>query len=472
MKKNLLLASVAVMGLAPMVSAQDPGDKALAARSENLSLNWYGVPTGTCANSSSARSGIGVNNKFYVVMQNQGVAVFDKDGQVKTIDNPTAWVSINVDDAGHVYFRNDKGGWAGPEGAGWYLTENAQFCVIDSKTDEIIKSNVPMVGASKCRFDALPHVFGNLMSGSTEIPVTGNAVGNIGYEFIYNDLVQEPFVGTFNIGNSLKQGVFTSVVVDNVTHNAAQVQTLGQAQLYAPDTDGIAQKMAVLSNNVVYITASAFGWGNNVAQYVWDDEAEGYIFSGKWFNTPNHSATGGFCMFDYNGKSYIVYPAGTTADGYPGGDGFFVMEEELLDTPKNKTRDEDPDLWSEELHKAVAYKYTTEGIATGSNYRGINVVPVEGEDGKFQIYLYCPGKSMQVWTLDLSGSAGIDDIVADKGDAKIFGGVGVVVVDGAEKAQVYTLTGQLVAEGAGSIAVPAGVYVVKAGKDAAKVVVR
>lgn len=462
MKKQLLFASVALMGMSAMAqdAAPNPDD---ATHSTNLTLQWYATPTGTCADATAARSGIGVNGKFYVAMQNKGVAVFNKDGQIKTIDNASTWVSINVDDAGNVYFRNDKGGWAGPEGAGWYLTENAQFCVIDSKTDQVVKSDVPMTGGVKCRFDALPHVMGNLLEGFAEITVTANATGNIGYEFTYIDLEQ---TGTsqFNIANALKEGGFPSP--------ANVVQTLGMAQLYAPDADGIAQKMAVLSNNQVEVTASSLGWGNNVAYYVWDDDSEGYKFADKWFNTPNHSSIGGFCMFDYNGKSYIVYPAGMTADGFPGGDGFFVMEEELLDTPKNVTASENPEEWSAQLHKAVAYKYTTEGIVTGNNYRGINVEPVAGEEGKFTIYLYCPGKSMQVWTLDLTSTAGISSIAADKDAAKIFGGAGVVVVDGAAKAQVYSIDGALVAEGTGSIAVPAGVYVVKAGATAAKVIVK
>lgn len=468
MKKQLLFASVALMGMSAMAqdAAPNPDD---ATHSTNLTLQWYATPTGTCADATAARSGIGVNGKFYVAMQNKGVAVFNKDGQIKTIDNASTWVSINVDDAGNVYFRNDKGGWAGPEGQGWYLSENAQFCVIDSKTDQIIKSDISMEGAPKCRFDALPHILGDMINDFIEIPVTGNGTGGLGFEFMYSSLEQQSFVGKFDINGALKQGGFPKI--DENT-NAGVVQTLGMAQLYNPDADGIAQKMAVLANNQVSITASSLGWGNNVAYYVWDDDSEGYKFADKWFNTPNHSSIGGFCMFDYNGKSYIVYPAGMTADGFPGGDGFFVMEEELLDTPKNVTASENPEEWSAQLHKAVAYKYTTEGIVTGNNYRGINVEPVAGEEGKFTIYLYCPGKSMQVWTLDLTSTAGISSIAADKDAAKIFGGAGVVVVDGAAKAQVYSIDGALVAEGTGSIAVPAGVYVVKAGATAAKVIVK
>ncbi|MDE6238673.1 MAG: hypothetical protein K2M54_01640, partial [Muribaculaceae bacterium] len=109
MKKHLLLTLVLLLWTFGIAAAQNPAD---ATHSANLTLQWYSVPTGTCADANSARCGIGVNGKFYVAMQNKGVAVFDKDGQIKTIENENTWTSINVDDAGNVYFRNDKG--AGP----------------------------------------------------------------------------------------------------------------------------------------------------------------------------------------------------------------------------------------------------------------------------------------------------------------------------------------------------------------------
>lgn len=449
------------MAIAPMILAQDPGDRNLSTYSDNLSLEWYGVPTGDCTNVNNSRSGIGVNGKFYITVNNKGVAVYNKDGQIKFLDNNTTWVSINCDDAGNVYFRNDIVGWPGAGGgAGWYMTENGRFCIISSKTDEIIKSNVPMKGGPKSRFDALPHVSGDMVNGFVEIPVVTTGAGYIGLEFFYDALEQAEVVGQFNIDKELKDGGFPAP--------ANATQTLGSCQIYS----GI-DKMAVLANNYISITSSRMGWGNNISQFVWNNKANGYQFSGKWLNTPNHSGVGGFCMFEYDGKAYIVYPAGMTADDQASGDGFLVMEEELVDTPKNKTATEDPADWSEQLHKAVAYKYATSGIAgSGNQARYFNVEPVAGEDGKFRIYLYNPNKSMQVWILDLSGSAGIDDLVVADKTAKIFGGNGEVIVDGAVKAQVYTVSGQLMAEGSGSIAVPAGVYVVKAGSTAAKVVVK
>lgn len=471
MKQQLLLASAVMLGASYIAQAElpYPGDREKNPYSSNLTLEWYAAPVGTCANPDAARAGIGVNGKFYVVMNNIGVAVYNKDGQIKTIENPTTWVSINVDDAGHVYFRNDKGGWAG--NGGRFNGENAQFCVIDTKTDEIIKSDVPMSDINSVRFDELPHIYGDMVNDLIEMPIpTAWNPGITGLNFIY-DKLELSGSETIDFGTSLKDGGFLSP--------ANEVQTLGMAQFFSPDEDGFATKLAVLSNNYngaavdnpKPTTASAFGWGNNVALYEWTDE-EGYTFTGKWFNTPNHTAIGGFCMFSYAGNDYICYPAGTTKEGFPSGDGFFVMKEELLDSPTNMTQTEENTDWSGQVHKAIAYKYATEGIKTGNNYRGINVEPVEGEDGKFTIYHYNPGISMEVWTLDVTRPAGINDIVADKGAAKIFGGIGVVIVDGAAKAQVYSIDGALVAEGAGSIAVPAGVYVVKAGTTAAKVIVK
>ena len=471
MKRQLLLSSAVMLGTSLIAQAQlpDPGDRETNTYSSNLTLEWYAAPTGTCANFDAARAGIGVNGKFYVVMSNVGVAVFNKDGQIKTIENPTAWVAINVDDAGHVYFRNDKGGW--PGNAGNFNGEMAQFCVIDSKTDAIIKSDIPLSASYPVRFDELPHIYGDIVNDFIEIPIPASSGTITGLNFMY-DQMSPTGSETINFGTSIKDGGFPAP--------ANKVQTLGQAQLYSPDEDGFFS-LAALSNNYnnpaeypQSCTASWWGWGNNIALYKWVENADfaGYAFTGKWFNTPSHSAVSGFCMFSYAGKNFICYPAGTTSDGYPSGDGFFVMEEEFVDSPKNMTPTEENTDWNEQIHKAVATKYATPGIKTGNNYRGINVEPVEGEDGMFTIYHFNPGISMEVWTLDLTTYAGINDIVADKGDAKIFGGVGVVVVDGAAKAQVYSIDGALVAEGAGTIAVPAGVYVVKAGATAAKVIVK
>ena len=466
MKKHLLLASLAIASAVPAMKAQsfDPGDATVVRYSDNLKLEWYCVPTGDAANKSAgiARTGIGVNGKFYVSIREKGVAVYGPEGQIKMIDKDDTWISINCDDAGHVYFRNDKGGWNDPlactDGTpmAWYHPEKTMFSVIDSKSDEIIYRDIPMSGINQCRFDNIPHLMGDMTQGFLEIPVITVSGTDTGVGFLYNDL---KVTGTevFNAKTCITEGKFPS---------AASISTLALAQLYNEGSN-----IAVLANPTNDVTTAAKGWGNNIALYELTED-EIFMFSGKWLSLPNHNGCSGFNIFKYAGTDYILYPTGMFGE-WPAADGFFVAPFKEVDSPKNKTAEEDPADWSAQLHEGVAYIYATEGYgAEGTNYRGLNVEPVEGEDGKFRIYLYCPYKVMEVWTLDLSGTTGIEDIVASKDEAKIFGGEGVVVTQSEGPAQVYTLAGQLVAQGKGTIAVPAGVYVVKADNKAAKVIVK
>ncbi|MDE6703586.1 MAG: hypothetical protein K2K00_07910 [Muribaculaceae bacterium] len=473
MKKHLLIASLVLASAIPTMVAQDPGDRAQVTYSTNLSLEWYCVPTGDAANKDLgiARTGIGANGKFYVSIREKGVAVYGPDGQIKMIDKNDTWISINCDDAGNVYFRNDEGGWKAPlactDGTpmAWYHQDKSMFSVIDTKSDEIVKSNVPLKGINQCRFDLLPHVVGDMTKGFFEIPVITTGGQNTGVDFLFENL--ETAMGTedFNAQACLNQFKFPAGATDR--------STLALAQLF---NDG--ENIAVLANPTNNITTAAKGWGNNIAVYeLTEVEPEVFIlmFSEKWLSLPNHNGCSGFNIFKYDGTDYIIYPTGMFGD-WPAADGFFVAPLRLVDSPKNKTVEEDPTDWSNQLHEVSdrgAYKYATEFYgAEGTNYRGFNVEPIPGEDGKFRIYLYCPYKVMEVWTLDLSGSTGIEEIVADKEEAKIFGGIGVVVTQSEGPAQVYTLAGQLVAQGKGTIAVPAGVYVVKADNKAAKVIVK
>ena len=478
MKKHLLIASLALAAFIPAMQAQDPGDATVVRYSSNLKLEAYGVPTGVAANSGAglARTGIGVNGKFYVTLREQGVAVYavvdGKFQQIKMIDKDDTWISINCDDAGHVYFRNDAGGWKAPlacdnngEPAAWYHAEKSMFSVIDSKSDEIIARDIKMEGITQCRFDQLPHIMGDMMKDWFEIPVITVSGTETGVGFIY-DSTDKPLqpLGTekFNAQTCLTEGKFPK---------GADRSTMAQAQLITMDGE---DAIAVLANPTNNVTTAAKGWGNNIAIYTLN-EKEVYVFSGKWLSLPNHNGCSGFNIFTYGGTDYILYPTGMFGE-WPAADGFFVAPFRLVDSPQNKTYEEDPADWSAQLHEVSdcgAYKYATEYYgAQGTNYRGLNVEPIEGEDGKFRIYLYCPYTVMEMWTLDLSGSTGIEEIVADKDEAKIFGGVGVVVTQSEAPAQVYTLAGQLVAQGKGTIAVPAGVYVVKADNKAAKVIVR
>ena len=490
MKKHLLLSAVMTATFAPITLADAVGNPATDPNcnpSSNLKLEWYLVPSealvktggkdgvvGSAAtgvqSGDVARTGIGSCGKFFVPVLGHGVYVYGENGLIEIIDNADTWLSINCDDAGHVYFRTDEGSWFGKDACysdgtpgGLYNPGKATFSVIDAKTNQVIKTKVPLYNAPKnCRFDELPHVNGNMVEDRVEVPVVLQGKES-GVEFIYDKL--EPVSSnpaTFNIGSVLKDANFPKT-----PNNAQTASTTAVAQTF---NNG--NSIAILANPTYQTTSSRNGWGNNIAVFDWSDDDDDFIFSGKWFNTPNHNACSGFDIFNYQGKNYILYPTGyDPAINESAADGFYVMPEELLDTPQNNN-DVYSEDWKTQDHKPVAKKFATAFYGYGGTYRGLNVEPIEGEDGKFRIYLYCPYKVMEVWTLDLSGSTGIEDIVASKDEAKIFGGEGVVVTQSEGPAQVYTLAGQLVAQGKGTIAVPAGVYVVKADNKAAKVIVK
>lgn len=491
MKKHLLLSALAVATITPLATAQNPATDPNCNPTENLKLEWYHAPQEPLVKNASgagyvvgtkqtgvtggdiARTGIGSCGKFFVPVLGHGIYIYGPDGLIETIDNKDTWLSINCDEAGHVYFRHDDGGWwdsrscynagtATESPGALYHQDKTKFSVIDAKTNRVIKSNIPMPGIGNSnRFDELPHLVGNMVEDDyVEMPILVNGKTS-GVEIIYDKLVPRDNQATFNIGDVLKNAGFPSS-----GNNAATVKTNAMIQMINGG-----QSMAVLANPTYQMTSSTKGWGNNIALFNFDEDEDDFVFSGKWFNTPNHSTCSGFYIFNYEGKNYIIYPTGMMGDE-ASADGFFVMPEELLDTPRNKTNEEDPADWSVQVHKRIAHKYATDFYGYGGSYRGLNVEPVEGEDGKFRIYLYCPYKVMEVWTLDMTGTSGVEDIIADIEEAKIFGGEGVVVTQSEGPAQVFTLAGQLVAEGKGKIAVPAGVYIVKADNKAAKIIVR
>jgi len=82
-------------------------------------------------------------------------------------------------------------------------------------------------------------------------------------------------------------------------------------------------------------------------------------------------------------------------------------------------------------------------------------------------YMYYPF----VITLDEPLVSGVDEIINTESDAKILLSAGRIDVIGAEEVAVYDLNGSLVSTSATSHVTP-GVYVVKAGKSASKVIVK
>ncbi len=448
MKNRLLLSATIAAGMLASVPAM-AADYVAGSHDKSLTNVW-----GSCEHAplgANARTGVGANGKIYVQVHNTGtVQVYDKDGKAKDIKiADKIWVSITADDAGHIISRSDVGGWAGPEGAGWYLSENAKLTVIDSKTDEIIK-DVAMPGGPKCRFDALPHVQGDLLNGFCAIHAVHNGAGQIFTEFSYQD---GEHINTSNIPVTIHEA-FTGKPAGN--------QTLGQVQAFGDGT-----KLAVYANPFYAETSSLNGLGNGIALYELVDDA--WEYTGKYFVTPNHSSIGGFMVFEVNGVEYIVYAAGEAEKGVPSGDGFAIAKVTYTDTPVSNPETDKAAL--------VAVKYAALDAEDnmlykpGANLQCFNVEPVEGEEGSVYIYTYNQGSVMSQWKFTAPEQSGITDVTGDMESVAVRGGKGEITVEGAA-AEVYNAAGMLVAKGAGSIKCAAGLYIVKTGDKAQKVVVK
>ncbi|GEM_PF-4865248 len=398
--KKFFLLTAAVAGVATMANAAEyfPGSTKAFKDGYTLEQIWGAVPDGIAY--PAVRTGIGVNDKFYLMDHAAGnVKVYDKSGFVKDINfGGKLWVSCTVDQAGNVIARADKGGWAGPEGAGWYLTENAGFGVIDSKTDEIINKFIAMPGAAKSRFDALSPVLGNILTSEfTALYAPTQGAGNRFEEF----------------GYSMGEWVATSSTIMTLNplfdNGAAKYnQTLGTVQAFS------SEDLAVYGNPHIDVTSSAKGLGNGIAhyKYVITDKGEGWKDTGEFFVTPQHAAMGGFYVFDLAGKQYIVYPAG--GDGLPAGDAFAISEVKYTDSPASTEADEEA-LIARKFAAVMengAAQYTAKAY-----YMSFNVVPVENENA-VMIYAYNAGCPMSVHKFSVSESA-VNEIEIENANAPV-----------------------------------------------------
>lgn len=153
----------------------------------------------------------------------------------------------------------------------------------------------------------------------------------------------------------------------------------------------------------------------------------------------------------------------------PSGDGFAIAKVTYTDTPVSNPETDKAAL--------VAVKYAALDAEDnmlykpGANLQCFNVEPVEGEKGSVYIYTYNQGSVMSQWKFTAPEQSGITDVTGDMESVAVRGGKGEITVEGAA-AEVYNAAGMLVAKGAGSIKCAAGLYIVKTGDKAQKVVVK
>lgn len=354
------------------------------------------------------RSGVGINDKFFVNVHATGIQVYDKDGNLVTTIKPTEgyknWVSCNVDAAGHLLAQLDVKAFDGtcsPEG-------KHGFMVIDTKTNEVLKDFLPMTFGYNNRFDAMAPVDKDILTdyNTRILAVLNNSKSS--YQFSYN--AKDKASGDIPEYGYWKTAAFTTS--EGLEGQTAQTST-GYALQYTP-VNASAPVAAIYANPQYQKTYSDEGlFGNSIRQYTGNWNA-----SSNWYYTPMHSGLSGYNFFTLKGKDYIIYPAGKQNQS---ADAFAIAEVSYVNSPKTDMTMAGETLVDGKLAgtlKARVYAavnadgnplYTASTACTPS----YTIQPVEGDESSVYIYVYSSGAPGTKWKFTVDKTEGVDNIAVD-----------------------------------------------------------
>ena len=383
---------------------------------EGYSLTQEYVLPATISTTGNARSGIGINDNFYVnLYASDKVVAYDKTGAVvKEFAAPKVgdrqwhnWISSNVDGAGHLLVQLDINAWAGIGGAGkvtaavvpdpetGVITEfNHGFMVIDTKTNEILQPFVGM-GGSAYRYDAMAPVLKDITKDyNTRILNVLQGLGRT-YQQSYNQNQEGVSEATFwkvvgfdsNVGNA-DMGVET--------------QTSTGYALEYPTLDGTSSMVAMYSNPEMSTTYSANGkYGNGIRDY---NTPGNWKATPNYFYTPMHSCLTGFNIFTLAGKQYIIYPAQnpTVAAGENNrpADAFAIAEVTYISSAATNLTMEGETLVNDAVVGPMKALFIgSEGVEAGATscVPSYTVQPVEGDENSVYIYVFNSGAPACKW---------------------------------------------------------------------------
>ncbi len=414
---------------------------------------------------NDGRSGVGVNDKFYVARHSANkVDVYGSKGLETSIALPDGyhvWTAITADEAGNVIVRADaKKAFDGNPS----INKDSGFFVISSETDEIISDFIPMTHGYVFRYDLQGLVEGNIMEEDNIrlIDPLQNSVNS--YIFTYS-----------------KGGVQVTdpdTYAMNTAPSADYDWTVGTAKATSQASTGIVMQYndganwAVYSNPQMSVTYSAENcYGNAIRKFdieyftVTNNQGVEKIkvktaTPGKYYYTPTHSNIQGFNIFTIEGREYIIYPHATTAAGSPcagGADAFAIAEVSMVDSPLTDMTMAGETIEHDQLagtllavvrpavtaNGANAYAAST---STGCSYR---VEPVEGDAKSVYIYAFGAGAPGNKWKFTVK---------------KDFSGIESIETETEAPAEYYNLQGIRVANPEN------GIFIRRQGTKATKVV--
>ena len=408
MKKIILPALALCSVIMPVSAKYTPGSTQIMdnylGKGYSLKNEWAAKPDGIT--STTVRQGIGANDYFFLNDYVAGVVkVYNKDGFVKdiTIPGKKAWVSNTTDNAGNVIIRCDDKAFGGDYPN--FYNGKSGIAVINPETLELTKDFIPFAeihinhssgDRDDVRFDAMGHIYGDVLGERGDFFAPSTRFGARAEEFVFSE------------GACTEHNWFAVTIDSEFSTTAAKSnQTLGSAMQFSET------ELAMYSNPYLNVTSSEKGLGNGIALYQKGESQ--WEASGKYFITPQHSSIGGFYVFTLQNKQYIVYPAG---GGTPTGDAYAISEVRF--TESVKSTDTDTDVLVARQYAAMTQDSQAANTAT-IFYVNYNVEAVPGDDCSVYIYVYNGGTAMSKWkfTVPRAIGTGIDEISVENADAPV-----------------------------------------------------
>ena len=375
------------VGTAQALTVQ-PSQEAIITQADYKLTNMYTTPAVLATNGVS-RSGVGINDKFFVNEHATGIKVYDSEGNLLNTIAPTEgyhnWVSCNVDGAGHLLAQLDVKAFDG----NCSIYPNHGFMIIDTETGAVLKDYLPMGNETPSallgevasrRYDSMAPVLKDIMTESNVRIITPYNAMRAANQNSYNNTAEA--ADTYPAYWKFAEFLANETVANTSTAYAME---------YWSFTDATKTEMALYHAPDYNTKYSAQGLaGNSIRRCTGN-----WTLTGEYFYTPMHSGLTGYNMFDLAGKHYIIYPARSTTgadtkDNRPA-DAFAIAEVSFVDTPTTDMNMEGEVLiGGQPAGTLKALFQGSTGVAAGATSctPSYTIEAIPGQDNSVFIYVY------------------------------------------------------------------------------------
>lgn len=400
------------------------GEKSTDVGVSSLTLEW--INTNVASLHTSARQGVGLNGNFYLQNKDtQKIEVWNSTGKIKEIASG-AGTNITTDDAGNLIVR------VGTFNTNYVASRNEMRIIA---ADESKTVDLPLAGVAKGRADFWGHASGDMLDAT------------VGGKLLMGTLSSSLIVEIPVKAGRQDETNTNSYAYTNPLGVSGQLSSTNMISVYG-DEIAVLSPYDQLSNC------------NSIQQMRYDEY--GSLVHNAYYITPNHNSCAGFCIFAIGNRKYIVYSSGSGKT-----DGFSVAR--LATKDVSDVEDSDNaylEVTKEPMRKSDGSLYSINAFY--SNHFSVE----KNDDSSVHIYQYYPNGYIAKYLFEPAKSS-VVSVDTDKSDLRISVENRCIKVSGTEDdIEVYSINGILVSRGLQEVEVPSGIYVVKVGNEARKVIVK